>query len=407
MIVERCQICGSIDLKPIFFAGYLPPVNGMPAVGERVREEQAFPAELLRCQECSLVQLGFVVDPEILFPPSYPYTSGTTRILRENFSELREEIRELLDLKGNDLVVDVGSNDGTLLKNFTRTGQRVCGVEPTDAGVLARRDGIETFCAFFDRWSADVVRTRHGAAHVVTATNVFAHIPDPHNTTRAVLDLLADDGLFVTESHYVASLLETVQYDTIYHEHLRYYSLGSLSRLLGAHDLEVVHAKKIPTHGGSLRVYAARRGRHRIRPSVAEILEEETRSLSPAAFQNFQRRAVDSKINLYVKLAEIRSRGWRVWGVGAPSRASTLVNYVGLDADLIECVLEVPGSYKIGKYLPGTLIPVVDESRLREDPPDVLLLLSWHIAGELMPKLRERGFSGHFLVPLPEPEIID
>ena len=202
-------------------------------------------------------------------------------------------------------------------------------------------------------------------------------------------------------------MLQTLQYDTVYHEHLRYYSLHSLKYLLEMHGLEVFHAKRIPTHGGSIRVYAARAGRFPVQSSVAEILrEEEVYGVDVARLNEFSRRVTLSKLELYTLLADIKKRGGRIYGIGAPSRASTLITYVGLDDGIVDRVLEVPGSHKNGKYMPGTLIPVMEESCLFSDQPEYALLFSWHIADELMPKLRQKGFRGQFIVPLPTPRIV-
>lgn len=406
IVVDRCQVCDNPELDPLIFIGYLPPVNTMPAIGTRPAEQPAYPAQLLRCKRCELVQLGLVVDPAILFPPSYPYLSGTTRILRENFAELYRESSLLLGLRAEDLVVDIGSNDGTLLRNFQEAGHRVRGIEPTGAGDLANQRGIPTDNAFFDRAAVRAVVERDGRATVVTAANVFAHIENVHEVVECVLALLADDGVFISESHYWLSLVETLQYDTIYHEHLRYYSLGSLRYLLEQHGLEIFHAKRIPTHGGSIRVYAARRGRRAPQPTVGELLESERVGLSEDALARFRRGVVASKLGLHALLFGIKARGGRVYGIGAPSRASTLINYVGLDDGIVDCVLEVVGSHKIGKYVPGTVIPVLDERKLFEDQPEYALLLSWHIADELIPKLTAGGFRGDYIIPLPEPRII-
>ena len=403
--VDECQVCGAGDLESIIFVGYLPPVNTMPAVGQRPVEQPAYPAELLRCRRCTLAQLGLIVDPAILFPPSYPYTSGTTRILRENFADLCREATPLIGLANDDLVVDVGSNDGTLLGNFKSAGFRVCGIEPTNASKIAIEKGIDTLVAFFGPVAVGDVVARHGKAKLVTAANVFAHIEDVHQVVAGIVELLRPDGVFISESHYLVSLIETLQYDTIYHEHLRYYSLGSISYLLGLHGLEVFRARRIPTHGGSIRVYAARKGERKVDDSVRTILDQEERALSPQAFVEFRRNVVRSKLELHALLRDIKGAGKKVDGVGAPSRASTLVNYVGLDDGIIDSVLEIRGSYKIGKYVPGTLIPVVDEAKLATNPPDYLLLFSWHIADELIPKLRSSGFKGGFIVPLPEPRL--
>src|SRR5439155_41524 len=230
-------------------------------------------------------------------------------ILRENFAELQAEATPLLGLKKDDLVVDIGSNDGTLLANFQKAGNRVVGIEPTDVGKTANARGIPTITAFFDSAAVDEVLSKYGRASVITATNVFAHIEGIHAIVDALLRLLGDDGVFISESHYWVGLMDTLQYDTIYHEHLRYYSLTSLRNLLAMHGLEVFHARPIPTHGGSIRVYAARKGK----------------------------RAV----------------------------------------------------------------------QLFTDPPDYALLFSWHIADELVPKLRGRGYRGRFIVPLPEPRLVE
>jgi len=407
VVVETCQVCGSAGLEEAMFLGYLPPVNQMRKIGERPQEQPAYPAQLLYCPKCRLVQLGLVVDPEVLFPPDYPYTSGTTKILRENFAELYHETRTVVPLGAQDLVVDIGSNDGTLLSNFHKGGHRVRGIEPSQVGNLGNDRGIPTWISFFDRPIASWVRSEEGPATVVTATNVFAHIENVHEVVDNILLLLDERGVFISESHYLMSLLETLQYDTIYHEHLRYYSLHSLKYLLESHGLEVIRARRIPTHGGSIRVYAARTGVLPQHPSVEAILEEEAAAgFGSARLAEFKRRAVISKLDLHGLLAGIKKSGGRVYGIGAPSRASTLIHYTGLDDGILDCVLEVSGSLKVGKYMPGTVIPVVEESRLFEDQPDYALLLSWHIAGELIPKLTARGFRGQYIVPLPAPRIV-
>jgi hypothetical protein len=404
-VVERCQVCDSDELAGVLFLGYLPPVNQMWPIERRPAEQSAYPALLLRCPRCRLVQLGLVVDPAILFPPEYPYSSGTTKILRENFAELCRESSARLDLKPGDLIVDVGSNDGTLLSNFQQAGLRVRGIEPTQMGALAQSRGIPTTIGFLTRETADRVRREDGPAKVVTATNVFAHIEDVHAVMENIRALLAGDGTFISESHDVLGLVEGLQYDTIYHEHLRYYSVTSLRHLLAMHGLDVFFARRIGTHGGSIRVYACPAGSRPIDPAVADLMREDER-LTPEAFDAFRRRVVESKLALYELLAPIRRRGGRIYGVGAPSRASTLINYVGLDDGILDCVLEIRGSHKIGKCMPGTAIPVLDEARLFDEPPEYALLLSWHIADELIGKLRAGGYRGKFVIPLPEPRIV-
>jgi len=400
--VECCQICGHAPLDEALSLGYMPPVNQMVPIGEMPRQQVWFPTNLLHCRNCDLVQLGLVVDPAIIFPPDYPYTSGTTKLLRDNFADLHRESAALLGLGKDDLVVDIGSNDGTLLSNFQNGGHRVLGIEPTDVGDIASKRGIATVKRYFSPAVAREVRREHGPASVVTAANCFAHIEDVHAIVDGIVDMLAPGGAFISESHYLVGLLDTLQYDTVYHEHLRYYTLASVKHLLAMHDLEVFHARAIPSHGGSIRVYAARRGVHEVRDSVGRMLDGEPRGGAMVQrLISFRHDVVLSKLHLLAMLRDLKENGARIAGISAPSRASTLVNYVGLDEGIIDYVCEVPGSLKIGKYMPGTRIPVVDEARLFADQPDCAVMFSWHIADELAPKLKAKGFCGQLITPLP------
>lgn len=405
-VVEKCQICGNKELEPILFLGYLPPVNQMHKVGEKPHEQPGYPAQVLYCEKCHLVQLGLIVNPKILFPPEYPYTSSTTKILRENFAELYKECKTIADLNKEDLIIDIGSNDGNLLSNF-KDSHKVLGITPEEIGKIAIERGIPTIIDYFDKDVVEKVKKEHGKAKVITATNVFAHIDNVNEIVKLILELLEDDGIFISESHYLLKLIETLQYDTIYHEHLRYYSLHSLKYLLEKHGLEIIHAKDIPTHGGSIRVYAARKGRYKSNDAVGKQLDKEKNVvLSKEKLLEFKDKVVVSKLELHSLLLDIKKQGKKIYGIGAPSRASTLINYVGIDDGIMDYVVEIKGSHKIGKYMPGTLIPVVEESRLYEDQPDYALLLSWHIAEELAPKIKEKGFKGDFIVPLPKPRVL-
>ena len=405
-VVEKCQICGNGNLEPILFLGYLPPVNQMHKVGERPHEQPSYPAQILYCEKCHLVQLGLVVNPKILFPAEYPYTSSTTKVLRENFAELYKECKTIIELGKNDLVIDIGSNDGNLLSNF-KDNHKVLGITPEEIGKIAIERGIPTIIDYFDADVVKNIKKEHGKAKVITATNVFAHIDNVNEITKLILELLEDDGIFISEAHYLLPLIKTLQYDTIYHEHLRYYSLHSLKYLLEKHSLEIIHAKEIPTHGGSIRVYASRKDTYQVRDSVNKILKWEKKEIiNKNSLMKFKDKVVISKLELHSLLLNIKRSGKKIYGVGAPSRASTLINYVGIDDGIMEHVMEIKGSHKIGKYMPGTLIPVVEESKLYEDQPDYALLLSWHIAEELAPKIKEKGFKGDFIVPLPRPRIL-
>lgn len=405
-ISAECQISGSKNLESIIFLGYHPPVNDYVKIGTPADENPSYPCELLYCEESKLVQLGQIVDAAVLFPPEYPYTSSTTKILRENFAELYEESSKMLNLKGDDLVIDIGSNDGNLLSNF-KDDHRVLGVTPEEVGKLAIEKGIPTIIDYFNDDVVEKILKEHGKAKLITATNVFAHIDDPNKVTQLISKLLTDDGIFINESHYLASLIETLQYDTIYHEHLRYYSMASLDYLLKKNDLTPFFAKKIPTHGGSIRVYSSKSDLQKVDKSIEKIKADEAEIISLPSLHKFKKDVLMSKLKLHSLLSSIKNENKTIFGISSPSRASTLVNYVGLDQDIIECIVEIKGSHKIGKYMPGTRIPVLDEDNLYDKQPEYALLFSWHIADELIPKLKELGYKGKFIVPLPEPHIIE
>ena len=402
--INRCQISGIKDLKSILSLGYLPPVNKLKKINSSLREDIFFPSELVFSLSSNLVQINTVVNKEILFPSEYPYTSSTTKILRENFKELYKDCKKIINISSKELVIDIGSNDGNLLNNF-KNSHRVLGITPEKIGNIAIRNGIPTLIKYFDKPTTNLVLKKYGKAKIITATNVFAHIENVHKLMKNILKILDEDGIFVSESHYLVSLIKTVQYDTIYHEHLRYYSLKSLEYLFKKYNMEIIHAKKINTHGGSIRVYAARKEKFKINKNVKKILNFEKNFLNWKTFNNFKKKVIASKLDLYSILKKLKEKNKKIYGIGAPSRATTLINYVGLDENIIDCVLEIEGSYKIGNYIPGKKIPILSEKKLYKDPPDFVILFSWHIASELKLNLKKKGFKGKFIIPLPYPRI--
>tara|TARA_B100001964_G_scaffold172909_1_gene190430 strand:+ start:1201 stop:2433 length:1233 start_codon:yes stop_codon:yes gene_type:complete len=400
--ISKCQISGSNDLKSIMFLGYLPPPTEMKKINSKIEEETFYPADLVYSPTSRLVQLNTIVNKEILFSKDYAYTSSTTKILRENFQELYNDCNKIIKISTSDLVIDIGSNDGNLLGNF-KNHHRVLGITPEKIGKIAIRKGIPTLIRYFDETTAKLVLKKHGRAKIITATNVFAHIENVSKLMKNILKILQRDGVFISESHYLVSLIKTNQYDTIYHEHLRYYSLSSLKYLFDKYGLKIIHAKKINTHGGSIRVYATKSKKFKINKNVKKILDLEKRYLNWKTFNNFRKNVFKSKINLYSILKRIKNKNKKICGIGAPARASTLINYIGLDENIIDYVLEIDGSKKIGNYIPGTKIPILSEKKLFVDQPDYAILFSWHIASELKIKLRKRGFKGKFIIPLPAP----
>jgi hypothetical protein len=380
-LVERCGLCGSNSLELVLSLGSSPPTCVMVPVGARPASEHRHPLELLRCHDCTLVQLSTVVDPEIVFGESYPYSSGNSRALHANFEDLASQAHGWFDdgLVPDDLVVDIGANDGTLLRKFAGSC-RIVGVEPTRQ---AHRIDGPFYRAFFNEDLAKQIWDEHGPAKVITACNVLAHVEDIHDVMRGIKLLLADDGILIAENHDVASVVDGGQWDTVYHEHLRFWDPRTFHLLLKEHGLVGDMGQPIPTHGGSFRMMAMKGG---------AVGRPTKRTYD---FAGLARKAAASRTAIRGDLSG------QVWGIGATARATTIINYCGLDAQDIECVCEVSGSDKIGHYIPGTSIPVVDEALLFEEQPPRVLLFSWHLADHIIPKLRERGYNGTFIVPLP------
>ena len=403
--IKKCQVSGSKKLKKILSLGSIPFVNDTHKINSDNLITISAPLELYYCPVSKLVQLNIEVDKKILFPKSYPYTSSTTKILRENFLRLRNQIDKNNFLKKNDLIIDIGSNDGNLLSNF-KDRYKVLGVTPENIGKIAIKKGIPTIIDYFDTPVVTKINKKYGKAKIITATNVFAHINEVNKLIKNIKRCLVEDGIFVSESHYLLPLIETNQYDTIYHEHLRYYSLTSLNYLFSKHQLEIFKAEKINTHGGSIRIYAARKNIYKIDSSVKRIKNNE-KNLEKKLL-DFKDRVLNSKLEFYNLLTRIRKnkKNLKIAGISAPSRSTTLINYLGLDENIIEYIFEVKGSKKIGMYLPGTKIKIIEEKIQKLKKYDYLLIFSWHIQKDIIKVLRKKGYKGKFIIPLPKPKVI-
>ena len=407
--VEECQICRSKKLFEFINLGFHPAVNDFFDSSYKKELIETYPMPILLCEECDLIQLGIHVDPKKIFPKHYAYRSGTTQILIENFKDLSKDVQSIIDLKEGDLVIDIGSNDGTLLKNFKDMGVRVLGIEPTDVALLAIKAGIETENIPFSYENAKKIKEKYGKAKLITAANVFAHIENINDIVKGIYELLDDDGIFISENHYLSDLIETLQYDTFYHEHLRYYSLHSLTYLFQQHDMKIFDSKKIPTHGGSIRVFSCKDNLNfNVSKQHTDNIDFELKGKNLLEESiNFGERTKNSKISILNCITDLKRKNHQIVGISAPSRASTLINYVGIDKTMFDYICEIDGSLKIGKNIPGTDIPVISESYLFEDQPDYAFILSWHIADELIPKLKKKGYKGKFIIPLPEIKIVE
>ena len=402
----RCSYCMS-PTEQILDLGFLPPVNVMSRIDENISLNTSYPLGISICQSCGLTQIINEIESALVFPESYPYLSGTTKILVENFSAQAQEILSFKRLKSNQLVIDIGSNDGTLLKNYINTC-KVLGIEPTGAANVAIQNKIPTIHKFFNKSTAAEILQVHGKASIITACNVFAHIPDLKNLMHSIDSILDEDGIFISESHYLVDLLQSLQFDTIYHEHLRYYHANFLNKLFGDFGYEIIMVKKIPTHGGSIRVWASRIGKNKVDLNVEHFLASEKKSnfFGLEAHYEFTKKVSKWRHQFRKLIAEIRDNHKSIYAIGAPSRASTLLSFSGLEVSDLFAVGEISGSHKIGRYMPGTKIPIISEDEVLSKKQDYLLMLSWHIADELIPKIKNKGFEGQFIVPLPDIKLL-
>lgn len=404
---SKCQNCECEFLVDLLFLGYVPPVNSMEFIGSNPKEFSVYPLNLSHCQECELTQLASTPEMRTVFPLDYPYRSKVTKVLVENFKEQAELARHILNLDRKSLVIDIGSNDGTLLSQY-KSFTRVLGVEPTTAATDSYASGIPTLNEFFDSNTCKTILREHGKADLITACNVFAHIPHMKNLITDIRNLLTDDGVFLSESHYLDSLVDTLQFDTIYHEHLRYYSIAFLKNFLESNKLKVFRIDKINTHGGSIRVWASKNMRIQVDVSVQDYLGEEIErgNCSLGGLIDFGEKTVEWRFVFLELLMRLRKEKKTIAGLGAPSRASTLISYCGLSANEVYAVGELNSSKKIGRYIPGTRIPITDEKNLIQNPPDYLIIFSWHIASTVMKNIVKQGYRGLFVVPLPVPRIV-
>ncbi len=405
--VHKCQICGNNKLVKILNLGHQPIVQNYRTEEQLHEEEVTYPLCLVRCEKCELLQLDYVVDPELVFPPHYPYRTGLTNMLIRNFESLAESMKANGQYTDGDLVVDIGSNDGSLLESFRKRGSKVVGVEPTRAARVANKNKIKTYEEFFDMKSAQKVVKNHGRAKVVTATNVFAHIDDTPRLIRAIKSMLTKDGVFVSESQYLADIVEKLEFDTVYHEHLRFYALKPLIRLANDAGMSVVDAERISAAGGSIRVFM-KIGTHKASARVAELIkEEELLGLySTEALREFGMRVITAKNDLLALLLKVKKTGATIAGISSAARSNTLLGFTKINTHLVSYAGEKHGSPKIGLYTPGMHIPVYDEKKIFEEQPEYALVLSWHIGEELMKIYRKLGYKGKFIMPLPKPRVI-
>lgn len=405
----NCKMCQSKDLKKFLDLGFTPPADQFKRKDQLKEAEISYPLEVCVCGNCGLIQLNHVVSPEVLYRNDYPYESSTTKTGHEHWASFAQNVVSKLNLGNDDLVVDIGSNVGVLLGEFKKLGTKVEGVDPApNIVMLAHERGIDTICDFFNEESVDKILASKGNASVITGTNVFAHIEDLDTLMVNVKKLLNDKGVFIFEAPYFLNLLNHLEYDTIYHEHLSYLSVKPLVPFFAKHGMEVFDVVQSDIHGGSFRVFVANKGQHKVEPIVTEMIkdEENKKIYDLETLKEFADKVKKNRDELLWLLHSLKKEGKTIVGVSAPAKGMTLLNYCHIGSHLLDAVTE-KSTLKIGRVTPGGHIPVVSDDYLLEHQPDYALLLAWNFADEIMKNLSEyKKRGGKFIIPIPMPKIV-
>ena len=405
----ECRICKNEDLEIFLSLGKSPLANSFLTGEDLTKEEKKYPLELVFCNDCKLVQLSYVVDPEVMFK-NYVYVSSTSKTFRIHFTKMAEDISKDFNLNEDSLVVDVGSNDGILLKGFQKCGVQTIGVEPaTNIAEIAQKNGVETINDFFDNKVANQIIDKKGNADVVTANNVFAHINDIDEVIKNVKLLLKENGIFVIEVQYLVDTIENMTFDNVYHEHLSYYTLTSLNYFFKKHGMDIFNVQRVDSHGGSLRVFIIKNSeKHEINEEVGKLLDYEKKIGVDKIdlYNKFSDKVYGVKEKLISYVKDIKNQNKSIAGYGAPAKSTTLLNFSNIGKEFIDYIVE-DNPLKIGLYTPGTHIPIVSSEFLDKRTPDYVLILAWNFAQEILSKTKKYSDKGtKFIIPLPEPKIV-
>ena len=402
---SSCRLCEKQNLTLVLKLEPTPPANAFIKKEELNEEQQRFPLDVYFCENCGHVQLLDIVDPKLLFE-NYVYVSGTSPVFVQHFENYAKTILSKYPQPSNSLIVDIGSNDGTLLRSFKNLGQRVLGIDPAKKiAEKATKEGIKTLSDFFNSDLALLIRKKYGAATIITANNVFAHVDDLKEFVKGVKNLLSPTGIFVFEVSYLVDVIEKTLFDMTYHEHLSYHAVKPLIPFFENNGLQLIETIRIDVHGGSLRgIVQLKGGPHQIADSVRKCIEQEEKmSLDKATtYKEFERNITKQKERLRSLLYEIKSSGKKIAAFGAPAKATTLMYHFEIGPKYIDFIID-DNPLKQGLFSPGMHIPVVPSNWIYEKKPDYLIILAWNFAESIMTKHSDFHESGgQFIIPLPE-----
>lgn len=406
--ITKCRSCGNDKLIQIISLGNTPLANSLLSKEELNLDEMKYPLDLVFCTNCSLVQITETVDPSLLFR-DYLYFSSFSDTMLSHSKKLSDKIIDKMNLTHNNLVVEIASNDGYLLQYYKNRGVNVLGIEPAlnIAKVAIEEKGIPTLTDFFGKQLA-IELSKNEKADVIHAHNVLAHVSDLNGFVEGIKILLKEKGIVIVEVPYVKELIDNCEFDTIYHEHLCYFSVTALDKLFKNHDLLIFDIEKVDIHGGSLRIFVCHMNAHERSSSVVSFLNEENSwgVNSIDFYKNFANKIKSLKSSLLEVLISIKKEGKTIAAYGASAKGSTLLNYFGIGQDLIDFVVD-RNTHKQGLFTPGVHLPIYPTSKLLEYMSDYVLLLTWNFKDEILNQQKEyRKKGGKFIIPIPEIKIL-
>lgn len=406
--VDYCRCCGSENMTMFLPLGEQPPANAF-LKKEELDKEVAFDLNTHACLDCGLIQIPNRIPDD--FFRHYLYVPSASETMHRHFSTLASNLQRDYLKDKSDLLVDVGCNDGLLLKASHDLGINTLGIDPADNIVaLAKQKGLDVYGEYFNPETAKIILDKYGYAKVITTSNTFNHIDDLRSFMEGIRTLLHEDGVFIVEVPRAIEYKNKLMFDNIYHEHLSVFSVKSLQDLYTSFDMEIIDLEYIDVQGGSMRVFAtARSAGNEISNTVAEWLatEKETGLYDPETYKNYKKSVDKIRDDLMLMLDKLKAEGKRVAGYGAPAKGNTLLNYYGIGPDRLPYLVD-KNQLKQGLYSPGMHIPVLSVDKIMEDKPDYLLILAWNFADEIMEQQEAyRKNGGKFILPLPEPKIID